>query len=78
MNGGGPEQEILANLLQTMGRVEGAQSAIHRRLDDLNKWMSQLDERLRIVERRAAILAAVGGAVGMLAMRVLDKYLKGA
>ncbi|MBF0444252.1 MAG: hypothetical protein HQL68_01580 [Magnetococcales bacterium] len=61
------QADTLHELLISMGKMEGILEAIQRRQQEQTKWMSKLDERLRNVEKKAALNGLLaGGMVGMV------------
>lgn len=72
------QDDTLHDLLLGMGKVQGILEAIQRRQQDQTRWMAKLDDRLRIVERKAAIQGMVGGAVVALILGALSHIFKGA
>ncbi|MBF0357912.1 MAG: hypothetical protein HQL70_04840 [Magnetococcales bacterium] len=61
------QMDILHDLLLSTGKMEGILEAIQRRQQEQSKWMNKLDERLRNVEKKAALNGLVaGGMVGVV------------
>jgi hypothetical protein len=59
--------DILHDLLLSTGKMEGILEAIQRRQQEQSKWMNKLDERLRNVEKKAALNGLIaGGMVGVV------------
>ena len=64
------EQELLHDLLlsigqmrESLGQLQGTVQAIQEQRKETNKWLAKLDDRLRTVERRAAVNGMIAGGV---------------
>ena len=64
------QQEICRELLQSIGQIreslgqlQGTVKAIQDQRQETLSWMIKLDDRLRTVERRAAINGMIAGGV---------------
>ncbi len=73
-----PHQEILNDLLlnlgqirESIGQLQGTVQAIREQRKETLKWMVKLDDRLRTVERRAAINGMIAGGVVTMVLAVL-------
>ena len=65
-----PQQEILHDLLRSIGQIresigqlQGTVKAIQEQRQETLRWLIKLDERLRTVERRAAVNGMIAGGV---------------
>ncbi|MBF0272309.1 MAG: hypothetical protein HQL98_09635 [Magnetococcales bacterium] len=77
MNGGSnPYDALLHDLLLSMGKVQGSLEAIREQQQHQTDWMARLDERLRRVERKAAVNGMIGGGVMAAGLSVLADLLK--
>ncbi|MBF0190798.1 MAG: hypothetical protein HQL99_06555 [Magnetococcales bacterium] len=77
MNGvGNPYDALLHDLLLSMGKVQGSLEAIREQQQHQTDWMARLDERLRRVERKAAVNGMIGGGVVATGLSVLADLLK--
>ncbi|MBF0342300.1 MAG: hypothetical protein HQL95_15250 [Magnetococcales bacterium] len=77
MNGGGnPFDAILHDLLLSMGKVQGSLEAIQTQQQHQTDWMAKLDERLRRVERKAAVNGMIGGGLVATGLSILTDLLK--
>jgi hypothetical protein len=76
----GTGEEMLRDLLLTVGQIResigqlrGAVQSIKDQRQETIRWMSKLDHRLRLVERKAAINGMIAGGV-MTMIMVLAGY----
>ncbi len=72
------QQEILHDLLQNIGQIreslgqlQGTVKAIQEQRQETLRWLVKLDERLRTVERRAAMNGMIAGGVVTMVLAVL-------
>ncbi|MBF0308113.1 MAG: hypothetical protein HQL56_01105 [Magnetococcales bacterium] len=63
------QQDILLRLGELIGKIE----TILTRQEELTKWISKLDDRLRAVEIKAAAWGAAGGGVAATAVHYIFK-----
>lgn len=62
-----PHGDVLHDLLLGMGKMQGSLESILRRQEEQTKWIARIDERLRCVERKAAVHGMIsGGIVGVI------------
>ncbi|MBF0126999.1 MAG: hypothetical protein HQM02_07285 [Magnetococcales bacterium] len=77
MNGfGDPHNEILHDLLLSMGKLQGNMEAIQLQQQNQTGWMAKLDDRLRRVERKAAVTGMIGGGLMATGLSLLVDLLK--
>lgn len=77
MNGSGNTYDaLLHDLLLSMGKVQGSLEAIRQQQQHQTDWMARLDERLRRVERKAAVNGMIGGGVVATGFSMLADLLK--
>ncbi|NGZ05231.1 MAG: hypothetical protein G8237_02635 [Magnetococcales bacterium] len=77
MNGTGNSYDtLLHDLLLSMGKVQGSLEAIRQQQQHQTDWMAKLDERLRRVERKAALNGMIGGGVAATGFAMLADLLK--
>ncbi|MBF0194853.1 MAG: hypothetical protein HQL71_09850 [Magnetococcales bacterium] len=69
--------EILHDMLLRMGKMQGILEAIQRRQHEQTKWMSMLDERLRNVEKKAALNGLLAGGMVGVVVGVAGHFFKG-
>ncbi|MBF0447368.1 MAG: hypothetical protein HQL67_04120 [Magnetococcales bacterium] len=61
------QMDILHDLLLGVGKMQGALETIQNRQQEQTKWMGTLDDRLRRVEKKAALNGLMaGGMVGII------------
>lgn len=70
------QKEILHDLLLGMGKMQGVLETIQKRQYEQTKWLSKLDERLRNVERKAAMNGMLAGGMVGLVVGVLGHFFK--
>ena len=73
-----PQQEILNDLLrstgqirESLGQLQGTVKAIQEQRQETLRWLIKLDERLRTVERRAAMNGMIAGGVVTMVLSIL-------
>ncbi|MBF0164595.1 MAG: hypothetical protein HQL97_08590 [Magnetococcales bacterium] len=77
MNGSGnPFDTLLHDLLLSMGKVQGSLEAIQLQQEHQTDWMARLDDRLRRVERKAAVNGMIGGGVVGTGFSVMAEYMR--
>ncbi|MBF0213526.1 MAG: hypothetical protein HQM00_08180 [Magnetococcales bacterium] len=77
MNGvGDPYDALLHDLLLSMGKVQGSLEAIQTQQQRQTDWMASLDDRLRRVERKAAVNGMIGGGLMATGLTLLADLLK--
>ncbi|MBF0455208.1 MAG: hypothetical protein HQL72_10390 [Magnetococcales bacterium] len=67
---------ILHDLLLAMGKMQGVLETIQRRQQEQTQWMGKLDERLRTVERKAALNGMLAGGMIGVVMGILGHFFK--
>ena len=72
----GTREEILHDLLQRIGNLQCAVQGIQEQRKELITWMAKLDERLRLVERKAAINGLIAGGVMTMIMGIAGYFFK--
>ncbi|MBF0610495.1 MAG: hypothetical protein G8345_14955 [Magnetococcales bacterium] len=63
-------------LLLMLGRIQGTLEAVQHRQEHHTTLLVNLDDRLRLVERRAAVHGTVGGTAAALAMTAFTQMIK--
>ncbi|MEO5346734.1 MAG: hypothetical protein H7834_10210 [Magnetococcus sp. YQC-9] len=77
MNGSGsPYDALLHDLLLSMGKVQGSLEAIQLQQQHQTDWMAKLDDRLRRVERKAAVNGMIGGGVVGSGLSVMMEMMR--
>lgn len=78
-----PQQEILHDLLKNIGQIresigqlQGTVEAIKEQRQGMTRWMVKLDDRLRMVERRAAVNGMIAGAVVTVAITIVGYFFQ--
>lgn len=62
-------------LLLAIGKVQGTLEAVLKRQGEQTKWSSQLDERLRHVEKKSARNALISGGLMAVVIGYLQKKM---
>ncbi len=77
------EQELLHDLLssigqmrESLGQLQGTVQAIQEQRKETNRWLAKLDERLRTVERRAAVNGMIAGGVMSMVLAALGYFVQ--
>ncbi|MBF0427284.1 MAG: hypothetical protein HQL94_00040 [Magnetococcales bacterium] len=73
---GDPYDALLHDLLLSMGKVQGTLEAIQLQQKNMTSWMAKLDDRLRRVERKAAINGMIGGGLVATGFSLLADLMK--
>ena len=76
-------EEVFHNLLtsigqmrEAVGNLQGVVQGIQEQRRELITWLQKLDNRLRMVERKAAINGMVAGGVVTIILAVLGSFFK--
>lgn len=64
------------DVLLMLGRIQGTLEAVQHRQEHQTTLLVGLDDRLRHVERRAAVHGTIGGATAAMAMTALTQMVK--
>ncbi len=70
------QMDILHDLLLSIGKMQGVLETIQLRQQEQTKWMSKLDERLRNVERKAALNGLLAGGLVGVVVGVLGPFVR--
>ena len=77
------QQEVCHELLQNIGQIreslgqlQGTVKAIQDQRQETLSWLMKLDDRLRTVERRAAINGMIAGGVVTMVLGLLGYFLQ--
>ncbi len=70
------QKAILHDLLLGMGKMQGVLDSIQRRQQEQTKWMNKLDDRLRNVERKAALNGMLAGGVVGVVFSIFGQFFK--
>ena len=76
-------EEILQSLIlnvgqirEAIGNLQGSVQAGQEQRKELIAWMQKLDERLRLVEKKAAVNGMVAGGVVTIILTVFGSFFK--
>lgn len=80
----GEHHDILQELFRTVGLIQGEQTAARRRMEEMTRWISKVEERqkniqleLQSLKVQVALYAGGSGAVGMAAVHFASNYFTG-
>lgn len=67
---------MLHDLLLNMGKLQGSLDSIQLQQQNQISWMAKLDDRLRHVERKAAVTGMLGGGLVTICLTILVELFK--
>ena len=68
--------EILHDLLMAVGRVEGGIAAIKKRQEEQTRWISSVETRLRVTEKKSIVNSVITSGIVVGVGFAIKQYFK--